>query len=109
MGAYILGCFIGWGSPCQPQLQQQAGSFVSVTDPDSIWFIDLSDSEMSWVSSLVNLGAMIGALMGGMLMDRLGRKLVLVSMSVPAALGWLLIVAAVDPSMELYQRNYTIC
>jgi len=33
MGAYILGCFIGWGSPCQPQLQQNS-TLVTVTDPE---------------------------------------------------------------------------
>lgn len=98
IGGFILGSGLGWTSPVQPQLQQLDGSFVSVTDPDSVWYIDLSDNEMSWVGAVWNLGAMVGALSGGTLMDRFGRKVILIAVSLPAAMGWLLVTAAVDPS-----------
>ncbi len=58
----------------------------------------LDDAQMSWVSALVNLGAMLGALVGGLLMDRFGRKTTLVLMAGPAAIGWALICLTVDPS-----------
>ncbi len=67
----------------------------------SIWYVELTTSEMSWVSALINLGAMVGALVGGLLMDRLGRKTTLILMAVPAALGWALICLTVDPSKQI--------
>ena len=53
---------------------------------------------MSLVGSFVNLGALLGALTGGFLMDRFGRKLVLIFLSLPFVIGWLLIAVAVHPS-----------
>ena len=99
-GAYILGTFIGWSSPVQPQLQHVVNATVPahVTDPESIWYMDLDNTQMALVGSFVNLGALFGALMGGFLMDRFGRKLVLIVMSLPFVIGWLLIILAVDPS-----------
>jgi SP family facilitated glucose transporter-like MFS transporter 8 len=93
-GAFVLGTLLGWSSPVQPQLQN--GTSLS---PDNIWYINLNNDEMSWVGSLVTLGALIGALSAGVLMDRFGRKTVLLAISVPYAVGWVLIIAAVDPSM----------
>ena len=60
--------------------------------------MDLDNTQMALVGSFVNLGALFGALMGGFLMDRFGRKLVLIVMSLPFVIGWLLIILAVDPS-----------
>ena len=74
----------------------------------SIWYINLSNSEFSWVSSLINLGAMVGALVGGLLMDRLGRKTTLILMAVPAAIGWALICLSVDPSKLKNNQHYTL-
>ena len=53
---------------------------------------------MAWVGSLINAGALCGALVGGFLMDRFGRKTVLIFLSVPFVIGWLLLILAVDPS-----------
>lgn len=84
----------------QPQLQHTPGARVEphINNPDSIWYMNLDNTEMAIVGSFVNLGALLGALSGGYLMDRFGRKMVLVCMSVPFVFAWLLIVLAVDPS-----------
>ena len=58
----------------------------------------LDDTQMAIVGSFVNLGALLGALTGGFLMDRFGRKLVLIFLSLPFVIGWLLIAVAVHPS-----------
>jgi MFS family permease len=55
---------------------------------------------MAWVGSLINAGALFGALIGGLLMDKFGRKTVLIFLSVPYVLGWLLLILAVDPSKQ---------
>ncbi len=98
--AYVLGALIGWASPAQPQLQHVPGASVQphVTDPNSIWYMNLTDSQMSWVGSLVNAGALIGALTGGTLMDLLGRQQVLLLLSAPYTVSLLLVILAVHPS-----------
>ncbi len=65
------------------------------------WFIDLNDMEMSWVSSLLHLGAFIGALIGGFLMNSLGRKTTLMCTTLPSSGAWVLIGLAQNKS-ELY-------
>ena len=84
----------------QPQLQHIANATVPprITDENSIWYMKLDDTEMSIVGSFINLGALLGALTGGFLMDRFGRKLVLIFLSLPFVIGWLLIAVAVHPS-----------
>lgn len=45
----------------------------------------------------MTLGALVGSLGGGFLMDRFGRKITLMAISVPYLLAWLLIATAVNP------------
>lgn len=98
--AFVLGALIGWASPVQPQLQHVPGASVPphVTDPNSVWYVNLTNTQMSWVGSLVNAGALIGALTGGTFMDLFGRQKVLLILSVPYTISWLLVVVAVHPS-----------
>jgi MFS family permease len=58
----------------------------------------LDDDQMSWVGSLLNIGALLGALSGGFLMDKFGRRFILMTMSSPYIIGWLTISLAVDSS-----------
>lgn len=64
-----------------------------------MWLADvtLDDNQMSWVGSLSNLGALFGALTGGILMDRFGRRSILMAMSLPYFIAWMLIAFAVNP------------
>jgi len=94
-GGFVLGNFLGFPSPVQPQLQDLDGT----GDPSSLWYIALTTEEMSWVSSLMTLGALVGGMTGGIFMDMLGRRTTLILISVPAVLGWLLMVLTVNPTM----------
>lgn len=96
--AFAMGAALGWSSPVQPQLQQNS-TLNQVTNDNSTWYIYLDDDQMSWVGSLINIGALIGAFAGGFLMDRFGRSFTLMLMSIPFLIGWLLIALAVDPCM----------
>ncbi|XP_046650497.1 facilitated trehalose transporter Tret1-like isoform X1 [Daphnia pulicaria] len=96
--AFVMGTTFGWSSPVQPQLQQNS-TLNTVVDQNSTWYIDLDDDQMSWVGSLINIGASVGAICGGYLMDRFGRVFVLMAVSIPFFTGWLFIVLAVDPLM----------
>ena len=64
----------------------------------------LDDDQMSWVGSLLNIGALFGALSGGLLMDRFGRRFVLMTMTSPYIIGWLMITLAIDPSEYICKK-----
>lgn len=56
------GCMYGWTSPTLAQLQAP-GSWLPVTD-----------SESSWIASLLPMGSLIGPLLSGISIDLIGRK-----------------------------------
>ncbi len=103
--AFVMGATLGWSSPVQPQLQQNS-TLNKVTDQNSTWYMDLNDDQMSWVGSLINIGASVGAICGGYLMDRFGRAFILKAVSVPYFIGWLFIILAVDPCKQKEPLNY---
>ena len=99
-----MGATLGWSSPVQPQLQQNS-TLNWVTNRNSAWYIYMNDDQISWVGSLINIGASIGAICGGFLMDRFGRVFTLMAISVPYLVGWLLIAFAVDPRNFLRHKS----
>ncbi|KAJ9581443.1 hypothetical protein L9F63_023375, partial [Diploptera punctata] len=81
-GAMAAGTVLAWTSPILPELQS-TNSTLPVT-PD----------EGSWIGALVAVGAIAGALPAGYLAERFGRKLVIISLSAPFLLSWLIILFA---------------
>jgi len=102
LGAYILGNCYGWSSSVQIQLTRNA---TMEDDPESIWYLKLTSEELSWASSLINVGGLVGSVFGGLLMDRFGRRATLMTMSIPYIIGWLLVTLAVNPSNTFKQNK----
>jgi len=90
-----MGTTYGWSSSVQNDLTRNA---TMEEDTESIWYLQLTNDEFSWASSLVNIGGLFGSLSGGFLMERFGRRTILGCMSLPYIIGWLLITFAIDPS-----------
>jgi len=67
-------------------------AFTSPVLPDLISEGILSPQAGTWFSSLMPLGALVGALVGGKLLDLFGRKSALLLLSLPFSLGWLSIL-----------------
>ena len=95
-----MGTYLGWCSPVQPQLKSNSTSIGD--DEGNVWRLRLNEDQMSWVGSLINVGAMFGCLCGGLLMDRFGRKMILVGVFLFYTTGWLFITLAVDPCKLYY-------
>jgi len=64
---------VGWMSPVMRDLP---------TDQSPLDFPVLVE-DISWIGSLVGIGSMLGNILGGTLMNRIGRKLVMFGVAFP--------------------------
>ncbi|KAG0727432.1 putative sugar transporter ERD6-like 13 [Chionoecetes opilio] len=74
MGALSFGTHLGFMSPAKPALNET-----------------LNAEEMMWFSSIVNLGAMTGGPVAGLLINVLGRRGTMMASVVLSLAGWALI------------------
>ncbi|XP_015439135.1 PREDICTED: facilitated trehalose transporter Tret1-like [Dufourea novaeangliae] len=74
----------GWASPYLAQL----------TSTEANVPLRLTDTEVSWVASLLNLGRLAGALLSALCQDYIGRKRVLLLSGLPLATSWILSICA---------------
>lgn len=95
LDCFVTGTAIGWSSSVQTQLQR---NITEGDDPSSIWTLLVSADQMSWVSSLLNIGALLGSLFGGFMIDRVGRRRTVIAPVPLFIIGWILITLAVDAS-----------
>ncbi|KAL0105973.1 hypothetical protein PUN28_016003 [Cardiocondyla obscurior] len=78
LGGMQAGITLGWTSPILPFLTS-AESFLP----------ELCEDQISWITSLLAVGAIVGAVPAGKIADRIGRKLAIVLTAVPFATCWL--------------------
>ncbi|XP_074067634.1 solute carrier family 2, facilitated glucose transporter member 8 isoform X1 [Macrotis lagotis] len=83
LGPLSAGFVLGYSSPAIPSLRR-AG-------PEPL---RLDDGEASWFGSLVTIGAALGGLLGGWLVDKTGRKPTLMLSTVPFVGGFNLVIGA---------------
>nr|CAD7461123.1 unnamed protein product [Timema tahoe] len=75
------GSVMGWSSPALPYLQDHLNHTVD----------HLTETEASWVGSLLPVGALLGALPSGYLANKVGRKTTLLGLAGPYLVGWALL------------------
>ena len=80
--ALAVGTALAWTSPVLPQLYKE-----------SSWLV-ITKEQGSWVSSLLALGAILGAVPSGPMADKLGRKKTLLLLAAPFLLSWVIIIFA---------------
>ncbi|XP_053726710.1 solute carrier family 2, facilitated glucose transporter member 8 [Synchiropus splendidus] len=83
LGPMSFGFVLGYSSPAIPELTR-------ISNPE----LRLNDVEASWFGSVVTLGAAGGGLLGGWMVEKVGRKLSLMFCSLPFVFGFTLIIAA---------------
>jgi len=100
LGPLVFGYTLGFSSPSSlPMMVAPPGTwtFQAVfSNPSVDWNSDhtsgsVSSAENSLFGSIVNVGAMIGALIAAPLADSAGRKLAIATSAVPFIAAWLLI------------------
>ena len=82
LGSLVVGFTSAWSSPAIASLQSEGSA------------IPISDTEASWVGSLMPLAALVGGLSGGAALDKIGRKTTIISTSLPFIAAGLLVTFA---------------
>lgn len=80
MGAFAAGCALTWSSPSLGKLEEGTANGLKI-----------GKAESSWVGSLTPLGAAVGPLLAGALLDRFGRKNTVLFGMVLSAISWIMI------------------
>ncbi|NXN10831.1 GTR8 protein, partial [Indicator maculatus] len=93
LGPLSFGFVLGYSSPVIPELRK-------LNDPK----LRLDSNQASWFGSVVTLGAAAGGILGGYLVDKVGRKLSLMLCSVPYVFGYLVIISAQNVWMLYFGR-----
>uniref|UniRef100_A0A665U580 Solute carrier family 2, facilitated glucose transporter member 8 n=1 Tax=Echeneis naucrates TaxID=173247 RepID=A0A665U580_ECHNA len=83
LGPMSFGFVLGYSSPAIPELMRTSDSRLQL---DAV--------QASWFGSIVTLGAAAGGLLGGWMVEKIGRKLSLMFCSLPYVLGFTIIIAA---------------
>ncbi|CAL8344399.1 unnamed protein product [Lota lota] len=96
LGPLSFGFVLGYSSPAIPDL-------TKTTDDR----LRLNDDQASWFGSIVTIGAAVGGLLGGWLVERIGRKLSLMFCSLPFVFGFAIIAAAQNIWMLYIGRALT--
>ncbi|XP_063208891.1 solute carrier family 2, facilitated glucose transporter member 8 isoform X1 [Chroicocephalus ridibundus] len=96
LGPLSFGFVLGYSSPVIPELRK-------IDDPK----LRLDGSQASWFGSVVTLGAAAGGILGGYIVDKVGRKLSLMLCSVPFVFGYIVIISAQNVWMLYFGRLST--
>lgn len=86
------GMNLGWTSPVLPTLTSNQTSFIRPA-------LVTSEPAHSWITSLMPLGAILGAVPSGKAADWIGRKLAIGITSIPFLICWVLMLVA--PMIEV--------
>ncbi|KAJ9601282.1 hypothetical protein L9F63_000577 [Diploptera punctata] len=83
-----IGVLGAWTSPALPDLQQNNTA--------------ITGDEGSWIGSLAGLGGLFGSLPAGLLANKLGRRTVLLGLTLPFILSWVVIILGQKSIIMLY-------
>ncbi|XP_032636694.1 solute carrier family 2, facilitated glucose transporter member 8 isoform X2 [Chelonoidis abingdonii] len=96
LGPLSFGFVLGYSSPAIPDLKKISDSKLR-----------LDTHEASWFGSVVTLGAAAGGILGGCMVDKVGRKLSLMLCSIPYVSGFTIIISAQNVWMLYIGRILT--
>ncbi|CAI5649353.1 unnamed protein product [Oreochromis niloticus] len=96
LGPMSFGFVLGYSSPAIPELTKIEDSRLR-----------LDDNQASWFGSIVTVGAALGGLFGGWMVEKIGRKVSLMLCALPFVSGFTIIIAAQNVWMFYVGRMLT--
>ncbi|CAK1601950.1 unnamed protein product [Parnassius mnemosyne] len=91
MGSMIVGFSSGYTSPALPSMNAT---------------LIIGKEENSWIGGIMPLAALVGGVLGGPLIESIGRKLTIMGTAIPFFMGWMLIANANGVGMVLAGRAF---
>ncbi|XP_060879988.1 facilitated trehalose transporter Tret1-like [Metopolophium dirhodum] len=82
IGGFIAGTALGWTAPAGPMMENNQYSFV------------ISNENLAWIGACMPLGAMLGCPVTAGLVDKLGRKNMMIMLCIPTLVGWAMMIWA---------------
>lgn len=92
LGGFIMGLNLGWMSPAGPMIQ------------DGQYDFSANNEQVSWIASLMPLGALFSCPIMGFLVDKLGRKTLILILTLPTLVGWALIICAKTVRVHIFSK-----
>jgi MFS family permease len=92
-GAFASGTALGWPAPAGPRLV-----------PEDDHYFPISQAEFDWIASVITIGLAFSCLPIGFLMNKFGRKGMMLALVVPFLVGWALVIWAQNFVMMLIGR-----
>uniref|UniRef100_A0A336MU94 CSON006792 protein n=1 Tax=Culicoides sonorensis TaxID=179676 RepID=A0A336MU94_CULSO len=89
------GASCGWTSPMIPILQSHKTPLRNGP---------LNDDQISWIGSLICVGAVLGTLIFGWICNKFGRKISIICLSFPQLVSWILILIGTDVNYLYFAR-----
>jgi facilitated trehalose transporter len=118
LGAWAIGCILCYTSPAIPSMKRAyTADGWTDADPNSTLttqgdfeppFLSRDDHDSeTWITSIINLGALAGSIAGGPLNCRMGHRRFLLLVGLACAVGWLVIAFASEIWLVLLGRAIT--
>jgi len=96
IGGFVAGTALGWTAPAGPMMENNQYSFI------------ISKESLAWIGACMPLGAMIGCPVTGGLVDRLGRKNMMLMLCIPTLVGWAMIIWAESVSTNNFMETLVL-
>lgn len=94
IGGFIVGTALGWTAPAGPMMENNQYSFV------------VSNESLAWIGACMPLGAMLGCPVTAGLVDKWGRKNMMLMLCIPTLVGWAMIIWAESVSTSNYMETF---
>ena len=91
-----MGTTLGWTSPAGPMMETGQYGF------------HITENDISWIASCMPLGAILGCPFMGALVNELGRKRLMTLLTLPAFLGWVMIILADSVNIYIFSHNVNL-
>jgi len=93
IGGFIAGTALAWTAPAGPMMENNQYPFI------------ISSESLAWIGACMPLGAMLGCPVTAGLVDKLGRKNMMLMLCIPTLVGWAMIIWAESVSTKKYMEN----